>query len=117
MGRLTTHILDTELGRPAGGVLIEARRVEGETAEKIGETRTNADGRTDAPIAEGSSFAAGVYELRFHVGPYLKASGRKTPDPAFLEIVVIRFGVAEPDGHYHVPLLLQTYGYSTYRGS
>jgi 5-hydroxyisourate hydrolase len=117
MGRLSTHILDTELGRPAGGVTIEAFRIEGDGAEKVAEAVTNADGRTDAPLLEGPSFGAGVYELRFHVGRYLGGSGRKTSSPAFLDVVVIRFGVASAEEHYHVPLLLQAHGYATYRGS
>ncbi|MDR4306042.1 hydroxyisourate hydrolase [Chelatococcus sambhunathii] len=117
MGRLTTHILDTELGRPAAGVTIEAFAVSGDGVEKLTETRTNADGRTDAPLLEGESFDAGVYELRFHCGPYLRDSGRKLPAPSFLDVVTIRFGVADPSEHFHVPLLLQTHGYATYRGS
>lgn len=117
MGRLTTHILDTELGRPAAGVLIEAVRITDDKAEIVGATRTNADGRTDAALIEGAAFTASVYELRFHVGPYLARSGRLFPDSSFLDTVVIRFGVADADQHFHVPLLLQSHGYATYRGS
>ncbi|WP_020181344.1 hydroxyisourate hydrolase [Methylopila sp. M107] len=117
MGRLTTHILDTELGRPAAGVLIEAVRILVGGAEPVAETHTNSDGRTDAPLLEGDALVVGVYELRFHVGPYLALSGRKLASPSFLDVVVIRFGVADPDEHFHVPLLLQTHGYATYRGS
>lgn len=117
MGRLTTHILDTERGRPAAGVPIEAFLIGDDAPEKLAETATNADGRTDAPVLEGAAFAAGVYELRFHVGPYLAASGRTAAAPAFLDVVVIRFGAASADEHYHVPLLLQASGYATYRGS
>jgi 5-hydroxyisourate hydrolase len=117
MGRLTTHILDTEKGRPAGGVRIRVVKVEGASYEPVATGVTNADGRTDVPLLEAAAFTAGTYELHFEVGPYLAASGRTLPEPKFLDIVVIRFGVAAPDEHYHVPLLLQSYGYSTYRGS
>lgn len=117
MGRITTHILDTELGRPAGGVTIEAFVITGETAEKVATLATNADGRTDSPVLQGEALVAGVYELRFHVGPYLAAAGRTLPEPAFLDVVVVRFGVAAPGEHFHVPLLLQSHGYATYRGS
>lgn len=115
MGRLTTHILDTERGRPAAGVAIEAFAIAGETARKVGSAVTNDDGRTDAALVEGDSFASGPYELRFHVGPYLAATGRASP--GFLDIVVIRFSVTDAAEHFHVPLLLQAHGYATYRGS
>jgi 5-hydroxyisourate hydrolase len=115
MGRLTTHILDVERGRPAAEVAIEAFAIEGETARKVGDATTNSDGRTDAALVEGEAFAAGVYELRFHAGPYLAATGRA--QPGFLDVVVLRFTVADPAEHYHVPLLLQAHGYATYRGS
>lgn len=104
------------------GVLIEAFQVSGAaegsgSLKKLSERETNTDGRTDSPLLEGEAFKAGVYELHFHVGPYLAASGRAQPDPKFLDTVVIRFGVASANEHYHVPLLLQACGYSTYRGS
>jgi len=117
MGRLTTHILDTERGQPAGGVAIGVMRVSGGVLERLAGAVSNADGRTDAPLLEGAAFSAGVYELHFEVGSYLAASGRKLSEPKFLDTVVIRFGVASASQHFHVPLLLQTYGYSTYRGS
>lgn len=115
MGRLTTHVLDTALGKPAAGVSVELYRLAGKT-ERLALVRTNADGRLDAPLLEGEEFSAGVYELRFHAGEYFNKA-ETTPDPAFLDIVPIRFGVARADEHYHVPLLLSPYGYSTYRGS
>lgn len=115
MGRLTTHVLDTASGRPAAGLKIELLRV-GEAAP-LKAIRTNADGRADAPLLEGETFAAGQYELRFHAGEYLRAAGVTLPDPAFLDVIPIRFGIADPAAHYHVPLLLSPYGYSTYRGS
>jgi len=115
MGRLTTHVLDTALGRPAAGLTIELYRM-GDGEERLATAKTNADGRIDRPILEGEAFRAGVYELRFHAGAYLKA-GNRLPDPPFLDVVPIRFGIAAPEEHYHVPLLLSPHGYSTYRGS
>ena len=115
MGKLTTHVLDTAAGRPAAGVAIWLYRVSGNSHRKIAETVTNADGRTDAPILPEDKFKLGTYELIFHAGPYLRAQGHSA-DPLFLDQVPIRFGTAE-DAHYHVPLLLSPYGYSTYRGS
>lgn len=115
MGRLTTHVLDTASGKPASGLKIELFRF-GE-AMPVKTIRTNADGRADGPILDGEPFTAGQYELRFHAGDYLRASGMILPEPAFLDIIPIRFGVADPAAHYHVPLLLSPYGYSTYRGS
>jgi 5-hydroxyisourate hydrolase len=116
MGRLTTHVLDTALGRPAAGLTIELYRIAaGE--ERLAAMTTNADGRLDRPILEGDAFRAGVYELRFHAGAYLRGGGNRLPDPPFLDVVPIRFGIAAASEHYHVPLLLSPYGYATYRGS
>lgn len=114
MGRLTTHVLDTALGRPAAGLAVELFRV-GEEVECARGT-TNADGRLDAPLLEGAAFEAGVYELRFHVGAYLKGKAQ-LPEIPFLDVIPIRFGIAAADEHYHVPLLLSPFGYATYRGS
>ena len=115
MARLTTHVLDTALGRPAAGLNIELYRI-GSGAERIASARTNADGRLEKPILEGDALKPGTYELRFHAGDYWRGSGR-APFPLFLDIVPIRFGIAEGEEHYHVPLLLSPFGYSTYRGS
>lgn len=115
MGRLTTHVLDTATGRPASGLKLTLDRVDGSRV-RLREAVTNADGRVDTPLLEGA-LDAGRYEIVFHAGDYLKASGANLPDPAFLDEVPIRFGIAEADGHYHVPLLLSPFGYSTYRGS
>ena len=115
MGRLTTHVLDTALGRPAAGLTIELFRL-GAGGDRIATAVTNADGRVDKPLLEGADFSAGVYELRFHAGAYLRATSQ-LPNPPFLDVVPIRFGVAAPGDHYHVPLLLSPYGYSTYRCS
>jgi len=116
MGRLTTHVLDTAQGRPAAGLHVELWRLDGEP-RAIASGVTNADGRLDAPLLEGAAMAAGLYELRFSAGDYLRASGAPVTQPAFLDMVPVRFGIADPAAHYHVPLLLSPYGYSTYRGS
>jgi 5-hydroxyisourate hydrolase len=113
-GRLTTHVLDTALGKPAEGLRIDLFRAEGDKAEQIGSIRTNGDGRCDAPLLSGERMQVGTYELRFHAGDYL---GRKAGEVAFLDIIPIRFGIADETAHYHVPLLLSPYSYSTYRGS
>jgi len=115
-GFLTTHVLDTARGCPADGVVIWLYRVSGNSHRKIAETVTNADGRTDAPILGKSKFKPGQYELIFFAGDYLRAKGLASDDPLFLDQIPIRFGLSE-DSHYHVPLLLSPYGYSTYRGS
>ncbi|MGF1593046.1 MAG: hydroxyisourate hydrolase [Kiloniellaceae bacterium] len=116
-GRLTTHVLDTASGRPAAGVHIEAFRLAGDAREALASLTTNADGRCDGPVLEGAAFAAGTYELVFHVADYFRAAGVDLPRPPFFDTVPIRFGVADPGRHYHVPLLISPYGYSTYRGS
>ena len=119
MGRLSTHVLDVVSGGPARGVAVELRRLSpGGATEPVAKAVTNADGRIDAPLLAGADLRAGAYELTFHVGDYFSARG--TPglaDPPFLDVVPVRFGLADPDGHYHVPLLLSPFGYSTYRGS
>ncbi|WP_417691580.1 hydroxyisourate hydrolase [Roseibium sp.] len=120
MGRLTTHVLDTALGKPAAGLTIELRRLEGDGKhwKAVSSLVTNDDGRVDAPFLEGDTMTAGTYEFRFHAGDYLKASALGTlPEPLFLDVIPIRFGIADVDAHYHVPLLLSPFGYSTYRGS
>lgn len=118
MARLSTHVLDTSLGRPAGGLDIELFRI-GSNGNRqfVKATTTNADGRTDEPLLSGEQIETGTYELVFHAGVYLKSHGVHLPDPPFLDEVIIRFGIAEEKGHYHVPLLLSPFGYSTYRGS
>ncbi len=116
MGRLTTHVLDTASGKPAAGLRIELFRI-GQSAERVSVATTNADGRIDGALLEGEALAAGVYELRFHAGDYLRKSGAKVTEPAFLDVVPIRFGISDAAGHYHVPLLVSPYAFSTYRGS
>jgi 5-hydroxyisourate hydrolase len=115
MGRITTHVLDTAAGRPAAGLKVVLTRLD-VTPKVVAEAVTNADGRVDRPLLEGAAFAAGRYEIVFHVGDYFRRSGAKLPEPPFLDLVPLRFGVAE-DAHYHVPLLVSPFAYSTYRGS
>jgi len=114
-GFLTTHVLDTARGVPAAGVRITLFRLDGGRTE-VTTTVTNDDGRTDAPILPAEAFETGTYELVFHAGDYLRAIGLAGEAPLFLDEVPIRFGMAE-DSHYHVPLLLSPFGFSTYRGS
>ncbi len=116
-GRLTTHVLDTARGKPAAGVRIVLYRVSEGKHAKIAETVTNADGRTDAPMLAGAALTAGVYELVFCAGNYLRGSGQAGEGVAFLDEIPIRFGVADAGAHYHVPLLISPFAYSTYRGS
>ncbi|MCG7623537.1 hydroxyisourate hydrolase [Epibacterium sp. Ofav1-8] len=116
-GYLTTHVLDTARGCPAQGIKIALYRVTGNSHKKIAETVTNADGRTDSPILPTDTFKTGTYELIFFCGDYLRETGQAGEDPLFLDQVPIRFGMSDADAHYHVPLLLSPYGYSTYRGS
>lgn len=112
---LTTHVLDTARGRPAAGIRLELFRLDLTSGERdlIKETRTNADGRTDAPLLD--ELESGVYELVFEVGEYFAGEG--VPDPPFLGRVPVRFGIADPASHYHVPLLVSPWSYNTYRGS
>jgi 5-hydroxyisourate hydrolase len=117
MARLSTHVLDTMTGKPAAGVKIELYALAGETRSLVKTVTTNTDGRTDAPLLSGDAYRPGQYELVFHIGDYFRGLGAKLPDPAFLDVVPLRFGMAEADGHYHVPLLASPWSYSTYRGS
>ena len=117
MGRITTHVLDTARGAPAAGLKIEVFRLGGLMAEHVKTIKTNADGRADAPLLEGDAFQPGQFELRFHAGDYLRAQGLNLAEPLFLNVIPIRFGIANANQHYHVPLLLSPFGYSTYRGS
>ncbi|WP_137929028.1 hydroxyisourate hydrolase [Mesorhizobium comanense] len=115
-GRLTTHVLDTATGKPAAGLSIALYRIDGSARALLKSVVTNSDGRCDAPLLAGQEFRTGEYELVFAAGNYLRGQGTKLPEPAFLDSVPIRFGMAE-QRHYHVPLLISPYGYSTYRGS
>lgn len=116
MGRLTTHVLDTAQGRPGAGMAIALYALDGDRT-RLAEAVTNADGRCDAPLLEGDAFRPGRYELVFDAGAYFAASALAVATPPFLDQIVLRFGVADAARHYHVPLLVSPYGYTTYRGS
>lgn len=115
-GYLTTHVLDTARGCPAEGLKIELYKLDGTERVLLKTLTTNDDGRTDEQILPAESFALGTYELLFYAGAYLDASGVAPEEPRFLDVIPIRFGMSE-QSHYHVPLLLSPFGYSTYRGS
>ena len=117
MAHLSTHVLDTARGIPAKGLRIELHRIELDTRRRVATGVTNAEGRIAAPLISGDLLEIGVYELVFHAGDYLRSAGLQVSEPAFLDQIVVRFGVAELDRNYHVPLLLSPFGYSTYRGS
>jgi 5-hydroxyisourate hydrolase len=117
MGRLSTHVLDTARGKPAAGVKIMLYRLSGQSHRKLKEVITNADGRTEGPLLEGDTLEVGTYELVFCAGDYLRASGQAEEGVLFLDEIPIRFGVSDASQHYHVPLLISPFGYSTYRGS
>lgn len=118
-GKLTTHVLDTANGCPAAGMAIALWAVDAASGELqlLKTVQTNADGRTDAPMLADTEFVPGIYELRFEVGKYFEQHQPSLPEPKFLDIVPIRFGIADADAHYHVPLLASPWSYSTYRGS
>lgn len=114
-GKLTTHVLDTASGKPAAGMKIEFIDL---TLEGVaGVFVTNPDGRTDAPVLSGTAFRPGLYELRFYVAEYFRSMGTELPDPPFLDVVPVRFGIADAAANYHVPLLVSPWAFSTYRGS
>ncbi len=117
MGRLTTHVLDTANGCPAANVRVELYRLKGSQRELIRQSSTNHDGRLDEPLLQDEAFEQGVYELIFHADEYFSRLGAELPDPAFVQQVIIRFGIADSSQHYHVPLLVSPWSYSTYRGS
>ncbi|HEY3597398.1 MAG TPA: hydroxyisourate hydrolase [Paraburkholderia sp.] len=117
MGKLTTHVLDTANGRPGAGVKIELFALSGAARRVLKTAITNDDGRCDVPLLEGEAFATGEYELIFHAGDYFAAAGVRVPEPRFVDRVVLRFGIADAAAHYHVPLLVSPWSYSTYRGS
>ena len=113
MAKLTTHVLDTASGKPAAGVRVVLRRAD--TPQIVAEATTNADGRLDKPLLEGDAFKPGAYEISFHVGDYFRTAGTALADPAFLDVVPVRFTIGEARDA-HMPLLISPYGYSTYRG-
>lgn len=115
-GFLTTHVLDTARGAPAAGMEVVLFRLEGGARTELARMVTNADGRTDAQILPEAAFATGTYELEFQAGAWMDATGIAAESPRFLDVIPIRFGMSQDD-HYHVPLLVSPFGYSTYRGS
>ena len=117
MARLSTHVLDTSRGTPAAGLAVELHALRGAERTLVAAGVTNSDGRTDGPLIAGDRIEPGIYELTYQAGSYFQRTGVTLTDPPFLDVVVIRFGISDPDGQYHVPLLLSPYGYSTYRGS
>jgi 5-hydroxyisourate hydrolase len=110
MGKLTTHILDTARGKPGAGIAVELFLLEGQDWKRLKNVKTNSDGRTDAPLLEGDALCTGTYQIVFHVGAYFAGEG-------FLDLVPVRFKIADAGAHYHVPLLCSPWSYSTYRGS
>ena len=116
-GRLSTHVLDTHKGGPAPGVMVELYEVGASARAKLAERITNADGRTDTPLVSGVPLRIGTYELVFHIGAHFRARELDLPEPPFLDQVPLRFAISEPEGHYHVPLVVTPWSYSTYRGS
>ena len=117
MARLSTHVLDTARGVAGQGIAIEVHVVRDGIRERVATATTNADGRTEAPLLTGDRLEPGVYEISFHVGDYFRQTGVSLTDPPFLDVIMLRVGLADALGHYHVPLLLSPYGYSTYRGT
>ena len=117
MGKLSTHVLDTSIGKPAAGLRVELVRIADGTIDHLKDIETNEDGRTDGPLLEGDAFEPGHYELRFFVGDYFTMQGVEQANPAFLDVVPVRFWIADADANYHVPLLVSPWAYSTYRGS
>ena len=118
MAGVTTHVLDVTRGRPAGGVRVELFEFTGEGERKlVASVATNADGRTGEPLMSAGQARVGRFELVFHAGDYFRGLGSETADPPFLDLIPIRFAVADPKAHYHVPLIVSPWSYSTYRGS
>lgn len=117
MGKLTTHVLDTMNGCPAAGMRVRLCRIDGDAATLVKELALNHDGRADAPLLEGAAFVLGSYRLMFDVAAYFRARGVALPEPPFLDVVPLDFGLADAAAHYHVPLLASPWAYSTYRGS
>ena len=117
MGHLSTHVLDTAHGCPAAGMQVTLQRLEASGPVTLQQLRLNPDGRADAPLLDAQAMAVGRYRLIFEVAPYFRARGVELPEPPFVDVVQLDFGIADRAGHYHVPLLVSPYSYSTYRGS
>lgn len=117
MGRLSTHVLDTAHGCPAAGLQVRLYRLDGEQATLVKQVTLNADGRADGPLLEGAGMAVGTWRLSFDAAAYFAARGVALPQPPFVGVVHLDFGIADSNGHYHVPLLVSPWSWSTYRGS
>jgi 5-hydroxyisourate hydrolase len=117
MGHLSTHVLDTAHGCPAAGLRVTLQKIEAAGPVVLKQFALNADGRADGPLLDASQMAVGAYRLLFEVAPYFRARGVELPEPPFIDVVQLDFGIADAAGHYHVPLLVSPYSYSTYRGS
>ncbi|HPE60877.1 MAG: hydroxyisourate hydrolase [Thiothrix sp.] len=117
MGKLTTHVLDTANGCPGAGIRVELYQCGPDGSTLIRETRTNHDGRCDSPLLDDTEIRPGTWELVFHTADYFRASGNQLDDPPFLDRITLRFAIADSSRHFHVPLLVSPWSYSTYRGS
>jgi 5-hydroxyisourate hydrolase len=117
MGHLSTHVLDTAHGCPAAGMKVTLQRFDGQGAQTLRQIALNADGRSDGPLLDAAAMAVGRYRLVFEVAPYFRGRGVALSEPAFIDTVNLDFGIADAKGHYHVPLLVSPFSYSTYRGS
>ncbi len=117
MGKLTTHVLDTVRGKPAAGIAFELYRLHEDRRELLMRGMTNTDGRCNSALLADGNMQVGIYELDFHAGDYFSVLGVAQSEPRFLDVITLRFGIADAKGNLHVPLLLSPYSYSTYRGS
>jgi 5-hydroxyisourate hydrolase len=117
MPRISTHVLDISRGAPAQGMAVELHLVTGNERQLLAAVITNADGRTDAPLVSAPALETGIYEISFHAADYFHRLGVPQPSPPFLGVIVVRVGIADPSGNYHIPLLLSAFAYSTYLGS
>ena len=117
MGHLSTHVLDTANGCPAAGMRVTLQRIEGATAVTLRELALNQDGRAEGPLLDAAAMAVGRYRLLFEVAAFFRGRGATLSEPPFIDVVTLDFGIADAAGHYHVPLLVSPWSYSTYRGS
>jgi len=117
MGQITTHVLDTSRGTPAANMRLELWDVACTPSVRLMTGTTNGDGRLDEPVLSGAALKKSTYEIRFFAGDYFRSYLDDMPEPAFLDVIPVRFGLSDSDSHYHIPLLVSPYGYSTYRGS